>query len=106
MGLATQSSARGGGGAQGRISVSQTLCEFFVRNLFGVVKDLHRPPLGCAFAHLLTCPMPKDLVIDDWFPMEVAEVLKWSFPIGGVLVAFNRVQTGVLVDAPVESSRK
>ena len=37
-----------GGGIQGRISVSQILCDIFVRNLFGVFKD----PPGCAFAHL------------------------------------------------------
>ena len=37
---------------QGRISVSQTLCEIFVHNLFGVFKDLHRYVLDCAFAHV------------------------------------------------------
>ena len=49
--------SRGGGGIlPGRTSVSQILCEIFVRNLFGAFKDLHRYPggymLGCAFAHL------------------------------------------------------
>ena len=43
---------RGGGGVQGRNSVSQILCEIFVRNLFSVYKDLHGDTLGCAFAHL------------------------------------------------------
>ena len=38
--------------------------------------------------------------------MEVAGVLKWSFLICSVLVAFNGVQTRVLVDAPGKSSRK
>ena len=43
----------GGGGrvTQGRISGSQILCEVFLRNLFGVFKDLHGCMLGCAFAH-------------------------------------------------------
>ena len=51
---ATTSTDRGGGGGviQGRISVSQILCEIFVGNLFGVLKDLDRYTLGCAFAHL------------------------------------------------------
>ena len=38
--------------------------------------------------------------------MEVAEVLKWSFLICSVPVAFNGVQTSVLVDAPGKSTRK
>ena len=50
--------------------------------------------------------MPKNLVDNDWCPMEVAEMVKWSFLIGSVLVAFNGVQTRVLVDAPGQSSRK
>ena len=41
-----------GGGILGRISVSQILRDIFVRNLFGVFKDLHGYTLGCAFAHL------------------------------------------------------
>ena len=43
---------REGGITQGRISVSQILCENFVRNLFGVFKGLHGYTLGCAFAHV------------------------------------------------------
>ena len=46
---------RGGGGAwiiRGRISVVQILYNSFVRNLFGVFKDLHGYTLGRAFAHL------------------------------------------------------
>ena len=39
-------------------------------------------------------------------PTEVPEVLKWSCLICSVPVAFNGVQTGVLVDAPGKSSRK
>ena len=40
-------------------------------------------------------------------PMEVAEVLKWSFLICSVPVAFNGVQTRVLViAAPGTASRK
>ena len=50
--------------------------------------------------------MPKDLVYDDWFPKEVAEVLKWYFLICSFPVAFNGVQTRVLVEAPRKSSRK
>ena len=38
--------------------------------------------------------------------MEVAEVLKGSFLICSVPVAFDGVQTGVLVDAPGKSSGK
>ena len=41
-----------GGVIQRRISVSQILCEVFVRNLFGAFKDLHEYVLDCAFAHL------------------------------------------------------
>ena len=33
---------------QGRISVSQILCDIFVRNLFGVFKELHGYMLGWA----------------------------------------------------------
>ena len=40
------------------------------------------------------------------FPMEVAEVLKWSFLICSVPVAFNGVQTRVLVDAPGKIVKK
>ena len=47
----------GVGIAQGRISVSQLLCEIFVLNLVGVLKDLHGYALGCAFAHLGTLPV-------------------------------------------------
>ena len=38
--------------------------------------------------------------------MEVAEVLKWCFLICSVPVAFNGVQTRVLVDALRKSSQK
>ena len=41
-----------GGGIQGRISVSQILCENFVCNLFGVFKDLHGYKLSYALAHV------------------------------------------------------
>ena len=40
----------GGGVIQARISAFQILYEIFVRNLFGVFKDLCRYTLGIAFA--------------------------------------------------------
>ena len=40
----------GGGVIQARISAFQILYEIFVRNLFGVFKDLCRYSLGIAFA--------------------------------------------------------
>ena len=82
--------------------MSQILCEFFLRSLFGVLEDLHGYTPGCAFAHVYH---GKDLVNDNSFPMEVAEVLKWSFLICSVPVAFNGVQTRVRVDAPGTASR-
>ena len=57
----------------------------------------------CLIVLLLTCSLPKDLSNDDQCPMEVAEVLKWCFPICSVPAAFNGVQT-VPVDAPGNSS--
>ena len=56
---------------RGRTSVSQVLRKSFVRNLFGVFKDLR--------GSCLVCRVP---------------------------VAFNGVQTRVLVDAPRKASRK
>ena len=53
---------KGGGIMQGRISVSQILCKIFVRNLFGVFKDLQGYTLRCALAHLYHA---KDLVNDN-----------------------------------------
>ena len=50
--------------------------------------------------------MPKDLVNYNWFPTEVADVLKWSSLICSVPVAFKGVWTRVLVDAPGKSSGK
>ena len=58
---------------------------------------------------LLIYSMPEDLVHDDSFPMEVAEVLTLSFLICRVPVAFNEAQTSALVDgvdAPGKSSEK
>ena len=55
---------------------------------------------------LLICTTPKDLIHDNEFPTEVAEVLKWSCLVCSVPVAFNGVQTRVLVDAPGKSSGK
>ena len=52
----------------------------------------------------LTCTVSEILVNDNSFPMEVPEVLKWSFLICSVPVAFKRVQTRVLVGAPGKSS--
>ena len=94
-----------GGGIQQRSSGSQLLCEIVVRSLFGVFKVffLHGYMLGCA---LPTCAMPKDLVVDNWFPTAVAEVLKWWFLICSAPAAFDGVQTRALVDAPGKSSGK
>ena len=69
----------------------------FVPTLFGISEDLRGYTVGCAFAHLYHV---RGLVNDNWFLMEVAEVLKWSFLICSVPVAFNGVQTSVRVDAP------
>ena len=44
--------AGGGGGMQGRISVSQTLCTIFVCKNLGVFEALHGFPLCCACAQL------------------------------------------------------
>ena len=52
------------------------------------------------------CTTPENLVDDNSFPMEVAEVLKLSFLICSVPVAFHGEQARVLVDAPGKSSRK
>ena len=53
----------------------------------------------CWAVPLLTCTVPEYLIHYNEFPTEVAEVLKWSFLICTVPVAFNGVQTRVLVDA-------
>ena len=37
---------------EGRVSVSQILCDIVVRTLFGGYKDLHGYALGCVFARL------------------------------------------------------
>ena len=84
---------RGGGG--GLYGV-EFLCAPFVLNLFGVVKGIRWA------VPVLSCTMPKDLVDDNQFPTEVAEVLRWCFLICSVPVAFD----GVTVDAPGKSSRK
>ena len=47
--------SREGGGLYRVEFLSQILCEFLVRNLFGVFKNLHGRPL-------LICTVPKDLV--------------------------------------------
>ena len=64
-----------------------------MRDLFGVCLPL------------LTCTVPNDSVHDIRCPVEVAEVLKWSFLVCSVPVAFDGVRTRVLVDAPGKSSR-
>ena len=45
---------------------------------------------------LLTSAVPEDLVDNNYFAMEVAEVLKWSFLICSLPVAFNRVLAGLM----------
>ena len=74
-----------------------------VRNLFTFFQGFARDTLGCA---LPSCTMPEGLVHENYFPMEVAEGLKYSFHICSVPVAFSGVQTRVLVDAPGKSSGK
>ena len=72
------------------------ICSVFLRICTGIRKAVL----------LLTCTMPKDLASYSCFPKEVPEVLKWSFLMCSITVAFNGVQTRVLADAPRNSSGK